>query len=155
MNQEQVIKKYAGTEKDFTGRSFRGSHWVDKTFIGGIYQQVDFSHSYLDCSSFNEADLSWAQFIRVSMYETGFENCHMEGTDFSWADLGECNFSNVNLSRARFRNATFSQTSFKNANLSYADLTGARKFDSCVCQGTIFYETIMPDGNIRSDKNVS
>ena len=153
MNQAEIIKKYAGTEKNFAGRSFRGSHWVDKTFIGGIYQQADFSHSYLDCSGFDEADLSLAQFIRVSMYESSFANCYMEGTDFSSADFGQCNFSNVNLSRAIFRNATLNETGFKNANLSYADFSEAKEFDLKYSKNIIFYETIMPDGSIRTDIN--
>lgn len=75
----------------------------------------------------------------------------MEGVDFTNARFGQVLFSKVDLSRAIFRNAIFEEAGFSKANLSYVDLRGAKKFIIESCENVIFYETIMPDGSIRSD----
>ncbi len=152
MDREELIRKYAGGEKDFTGRSFRGVDRRDKTVKGGIYREADFSNSYFDGSSFVEADLSFAKFVRTRIYESVFaENCYMEGADFSYATFGQITFCNVDLSRAIFRNARLSETGFYDVDLSYADLSGARRFNEVRIENVLFYETIMPDGSIRTD----
>ena len=152
MDREKLIRKYAGGEKDFTGMNFRGVDWRDKTIRGGIYRETDFSNSYFDSSAFREVDLSFAKFDRVRMYEGGFQDCYMEGADFSYAVFGQISFYNVDLRRSIFRNATFDEAGFHNANLSYADLSGAKKLITQSFENVIFYETIMPDGSIRTDK---
>jgi uncharacterized protein YjbI with pentapeptide repeats len=152
MDREEFLRLYARSEKDFTGKSFRGANWIDRIVIGGIYHRTDFSQASFIRSGFDKADLSFARFIGARMYESGFGwNCYMEGVDFSYAVFSQCNFSRVDLSRVIFKNATISETSFTHANLSYADLSGAKEFDSCSCRGTIFYATIMPDGSVRTD----
>ncbi len=152
MDREELLRRYAGGEKDFTGRSFRNSNWIDEIVRGGIYREADFSNAYFVRSGFDQADLSFSKFVGARMYESGFgRTCCLEGIDFTYAVFGQCNFSEVDLRGAIFRNATISETSFTNANLSYANLRGARKFSSCSCEGTIFYETIMPNGSIFTD----
>ena len=152
MDREELLRRYAGGEKDFTECSFRGCHWVDNIVIGGIYHRSDFSEANFTRSGFDKVDLSFAKFIGVRMYESGFGwDCCMEGVDFSGAVFSQCNFQKVNLSGVMFRNATISETSFRDANLSYADLSGVKELDSCSLRGTIFYKTIMPDVSIRSD----
>ena len=151
MDREELLRKYAGGEKDFTGQSFQDADWIDNIVIGGIYHRTDFSGASFIRSGFDKADLSFANFRRVRMFESGFGwDCCMEGIDFSNASFSQCNFKGVDLTRAIFRNATISETSFKNANLSFVDLRGVKEFDSCSCRGIVFYETIMPDGSIRS-----
>jgi uncharacterized protein YjbI with pentapeptide repeats len=152
VDREELIRKYAGGEKDFTGGNFRSANWISKRVRGGIYREANFSDAYFDGSSFVEADLSFAKFVRVRIYESVFaKNCYMEGADFSYAVFGQVTFCNVDLSRAIFRNARLSETSFENANLSYADFRGARRFNEVSFENVIFYETIMPDGSIYTD----
>ena len=139
MDREELIRKYAGGEKDFTGRSFRNADWVDKIVRGGIYREADFSNSYFDASGFDEVDLSFAKFIRVRMYESGFgKTCCLEGIDFSYAIFGQCNFSGVNLSQAVFKNATLGEVSFRNVDLSYVDLSGVERFNEVSFKNVIF-----------------
>lgn len=75
----------------------------------------------------------------------------MEKINFTSAKFGQVGFSNINLTRAIFRNAILSEVSFKDVNLSYADLSGAKQFIIGRCKNTVFYETIMPDGSVRTD----
>jgi len=152
VDREELLEKYAGTEKDFTGQRFVGANWIDKIVIGGIYHRTNFRDASFIRSGFDKADLSLANFSGARMFESGFGwDCYMERIDFSYASFSQCNFQGVNLTRAIFRNSTISETSFKNANLSHVDLSGVKEFDSCSCKGIIFYETIMPDGSIRTD----
>jgi uncharacterized protein YjbI with pentapeptide repeats len=73
MDREELIRKYAGGEKDLTGGDFIRSHWIDDTARGGIYQEADFSNSYFDSSGFHDCNLSFSKFTRVRMYESSFE----------------------------------------------------------------------------------
>ena len=149
IDREELLEKYAGTEKDFTGR--RRGGLISQSIEGGIYREADFRDRYFDCGSFVEVDLSFANFNCIRMYESNFRNCYMEGIDFTSAEFGQVGFNNVDLTRAIFRNATLSEVSFYKVDLSYADLSGAERFNEVSIKNTIFYETIMPDGSIRTD----
>ncbi len=150
MDREELIRKYAGGERDFTGRKIQ-AHWNDRVDKGIIYQQADFSNSYFDSSGFDECDLSFTKFLYARMYESGFGRSYMPGADSTYTTFSQCNFIDVELRSAVFRDTTLSEVNFRGSNLAYADLRGAREFSSCFCEGTIFYETIMPDGSIRTD----
>ena len=150
MDREELIRKYAGGEKDFTGGNFRSADWRDKIFRGGIYREADFSNAYFDSSHFMEADLSFAKFVGIRIYEGSFMNCYTEGADFSYATFGQVAFEKVNLSRAIFRNSTLSETGFYNTNLSYVDLRGVKRFNEVSFKNVIFCDTIMPDGSMRT-----
>ncbi len=148
MDREELLRLYAGGEKDFTGQSFGGLR--NQRIRQGIYRETDFSEQEFDGGHFREVDLSFANFRRVRMFESSFRNCYMEGIDFSNAVFGQVLFNKVDLSRAIFRNAVFEEAGFSRANLSYVDLRGARKLIIESCKNVIFYKTIMPDGSIRS-----
>jgi uncharacterized protein YjbI with pentapeptide repeats len=70
----------------------------------------------------------------------------MEGADFSYAHFGQASIENADLRGAIFKGADFVEGSIRNANLSYADLSGAKNFIRY--KSVIFYETIMPNGQI-------
>jgi uncharacterized protein YjbI with pentapeptide repeats len=89
MDREELIRKYAGGERDKTGRNCRGANWQDEVDIGIIYHQADFSNSYFDSSGFVECDLSFSKFVNVRMYESTFEDCYMPGADFTYATFGQ------------------------------------------------------------------
>jgi uncharacterized protein YjbI with pentapeptide repeats len=150
MDREELIRKYAGGEKDFTGEDFRNSLWVDEIVRGGIYQEADFCNSNFVRSGFDKCDLSFTKFVRTRMNESGFGRSYMPGVDFTYAIFGQCSFIEVDLREAIFRNATIGETYFDKCNLAYADFREAKKlcFNS---ENSIFYETIMPDGSIRTD----
>ncbi len=151
MDREELIRKYAGGERDKTGRNCRGANWNDRVDKGIIYHQADFSNSYLDSSGFDECDLSSAKFVRARMYESTFEDCYMPGADFRGATFGQVGFNYVNLRGAIFKNTDLVETNFNGCDLTYANFTGAREFSLSDCRDCIFYETIAPDGSIRTD----
>ncbi len=150
MDREELIRKYAGTERDFTGQRF-GVGLTDQIIRGGIYSRTNFNEGFFESSSFIEVDLSFADFSLIRMYESSFMNCFMEGTDFTAAEFGQVIFKNVNLTKAIFRGAVFSEFDFSRTDLSYVDFRGAKDFDCVGFNDVIFYETIMPDGSIRTD----
>ena len=98
IDREELLEKYAGTEKDFTGQSFGGLR--DGSIRGGIYKNTSFSDEYFDGASFREVDLSFADFRHVRMYESSFRNCYMEGADFTSAKFGQVIFYEVDLTSA-------------------------------------------------------
>ena len=149
IDREELLKKYAGTEKDFTGRRRGGLR--DQSIKGGIYREADFSRRYFDCGSFIEVDLSFANFRGVQMYESSFENCFMESANFTSAKFGQTGFFEVDLTRAIFKNAILGEAGFCDANLSYVDFSGAKRFNEVRFDNVVFYETIMPNGSIRTD----
>jgi|GEM_PF-2758028 len=155
IDREELLRLYAGGEKDFTGQKFRGSRWVDQDPKGGIgiFRETNFTRSFFDGSGFRNADLSFANFTMVRIYETFFaENCYMEGVNFSYAVFGQVTFYDVNLTKAIFKNTTFEEAGFENANLSYANLSGATKLVSGRCKNVIFHETIMPNGSVYTGR---
>ncbi|WP_072044898.1 pentapeptide repeat-containing protein [Aliterella atlantica] len=143
-------KKYAGGERDKTGRNCRGANWRDEVDIEIIYHQADFSNSYFDSSGFSGCDLSFSKFLYVRMYEGGFADCYMPGANFTYATFGQVVFNDVDLRSAIFKNTDLVETSFRRCNLAYADFTGAREFFRPFKE-CLIYETIMPDGSIRTD----
>lgn len=48
IDREELLRKYAGGEKDFTGQSFVGADFRSKIFRGGIYTRADFSEALLN-----------------------------------------------------------------------------------------------------------
>ena len=153
IDREELLRLYAGGEKDHTRKSFRGTRWRDRIARGGIYRETNFSNTYFEGSGFRDADLSFANFSRVRIYECFFvKNCYMEGTDFSDAVFGQVTFYDVNLSRSIFRNVVFEEAGFKNADLSYADLSGATGLRTYRCKNVIFHETIMPNGAVYTGR---
>ena len=151
MDREELIRKYDGGERDFTGENFRGVHWNDRVYKRIIYQQTDFSNSYFDSSGFSGCDLSFAKFVRARMYEGGFADCYMPGADSRGATFGQIVFNDVDLTSAIFKNTDLVETSFTRCNLAYADFTGARNLRLRPFKECLIYETIMPDGSICTD----
>lgn len=152
IDREELLRLYAGEEKDFTGQSFRGTRWKDRTAKGGIYRETNFSGAYFESSHFIEVDLSFANFRRVRMYESTIGNSYMEGADFSNAIFGQALFYDVDLTRAVLRNAVFEEAGFHYADLSYADLSGAKGLRTYECKNVIFHETIMPNGAVYTGR---
>jgi uncharacterized protein YjbI with pentapeptide repeats len=147
MDREESIGKYAGGEKDFTGRDFRSADCYEKIFRG-IYREANFANARFDGCSFEESNLSFAKFTNVRLYETMFNDCFMEGADFSYAHFGQAGFFGANLRGAIFTDANFFEGDFTDCDLSYADLSGAKKLTVSACVNVIFHETIMPNGQI-------
>lgn len=83
----------------------------------------------------------------------------LPGADLSGAVLRDANLSGADLSTANLTNASLARTNLSTANLKGAQLDGAKlglanlkdaQLDGASLTGTVFYETIMPDGSLRS-----
>jgi hypothetical protein len=73
-------------------------------------------------------------------------NCQLSNTNFSRSNVSNGKFDNANLTGANFTNANLS-----GANLSHANLTSAIMISVTTDSNTIFCQTTMPDGTIRTD----
>ena len=56
MDREELLRLYAGGERDFTGVSFQDANWVDNIVRGGIYHRTDFSGASFIRSGFDKAE---------------------------------------------------------------------------------------------------
>jgi uncharacterized protein YjbI with pentapeptide repeats len=152
MDREELIRKYSGKEKDFTGRDFRSADCYEKIFRG-IYREANFANARFDGCSFEESDLSFAKFTNVYLTHTTFNGCFMKGVDFSYAYFGQAGiYEGANLRGAIFKGANFIEGSIHDADLSYADLSGAKNLSVASCVNVIFHETIMPNGQIYTGR---
>lgn len=102
---------------------------------------VNLAGSSLRCANFRGAELA----------HVWFKGADLSNANFNGASLNKTTFQGAKLEGATFRGAFIEETNFSGADLSYADLTGADGIDLAYWDGTIFHETIMPDGSIRTN----
>ncbi|MCL1472768.1 pentapeptide repeat-containing protein [Argonema antarcticum] len=151
MDAEELLRRYATGERDFTGVKLPGVRSIDKNLRGAIFREADLSNACLDWTNLSYADLSYANLKGARLGEAALQGANLEYADLSNAVFGQTSFSDANLSHANLRYAILTEASFFDGNLSYADLSGASGFSINRCQGATFCETIMPDGSIRTD----
>jgi uncharacterized protein YjbI with pentapeptide repeats len=97
------------------------------------------------------SSLKGANFRGAQLAHVWFKGSDLTSADFNGASLNKTEFQGAKLEGATFRGAFIEETNFSGADLTGADLTGADGIDLAYLDGTIFNETIMPDGSIRTD----
>ncbi|MBW4532885.1 MAG: pentapeptide repeat-containing protein [Pleurocapsa minor HA4230-MV1] len=122
MDREELLKRYAAGERDFTGVDLSGANLMevaleDIIFENAILRGTKFKWSLLDRAIFRNANLENANFMLA----------HLEGADFRGANLRNCIIVETTLIRANFKGAI-----------------GA----GYVPAGGYTYKTILPDGSI-------
>lgn len=129
--------------------------WQRCYFDGKSLSKINISgtNTKLRDSSFNRADLSYAnlehvdgfrtKFITATLIETNFKNARLIDADFSRATLEKANFEGANLRGARFFRANAKGANFKNAEMQTADLSHAN-----------FSNAIWTDGRICKEDSI-
>lgn len=167
MNVEQLLRRYADGERDFTGVEiveFRLRHLTEINLSGADFRyanlqklvrytegiKLDFSganlrglnleYAHFEHANFQKADLSY-----TDMWCAALHAADLSDADLSGAKLHEAIFYKVNLSRANFSGAHLLDTHFDYADLTEANFSYARKvnFGNAYLQ-----DTIMPDGSL-------
>lgn len=101
MDREELLRRYAAGERDFSGMDFKG---------------LDLSHIK------NEQMLAQAD---NPVYATGKENYPLNRCIFRGANFSYTNFSNTHLLLCDFRDTVCFRANFSNSSFSGTDFTGA------------------------------
>lgn len=73
--------------------------------------------------TFKECNLSYGNFIGLSLKKTVFQNCILRETDFSQSDLSESDFQGSDLLNARFKDTVLLKADFRKATNYLIDPT--------------------------------
>jgi hypothetical protein len=167
-------------DSNFTGANFENANLASITisntdmsgakFVGASLAKADLNGSDLSGANLQSADLSQAKFSNVKLGSASFLGASLiktilRGIDLSEAELTNldssgADFSDGNLTNARvsgyLTGANFSGADLTGANFSGADLTGAKfsgakGFDADAHTGTTFKNTVLPNGDTRTD----
>ncbi len=141
MDREEFFRRYDAGERNFMGYS--GS-------IGSCLGNL------------NGINLQNAILLNNSLDQSFLINANLSHVNFEGSDLVGCFFNNSNFRNANLRNCDLTGADLTGADLTGADLTGAdltgaflldtnltgANITNVKTSGTIFHETIMPDGRI-------
>lgn len=143
---EEILKRYAAGEREFL--------YIDLS--GADLSKVDFGERRLRNITYIERiKFIYANFTNANLSGANFQGAFMEFINLTNANLSGANLENAqlagaNLRDANLKNANLCGTNFAGADLTNADLSGAIwGFNG---KDTIFNNTILPDGTIRSER---
>lgn len=95
---------------------------------------------YANCSGVMCKDKSWAGsdlegclFVDSVLTNCSFENCDLSAADFSRSDMRNCNF----------KGAILNHTDFERCDLTGADFRGAKMISTALFKNTILAQTLM------------
>ena len=122
---EELLRRYAAGERDFSGAHLDGADLIGADLIGANFSDADFFGADLSDATVSRADLG-----RATLTATRLVGANLNSTDLSSADLRGANlFSTTllaaNLSSADLRGATLRDATLRDANLSDANLSNA------------------------------
>ncbi len=169
---EELLKRYAAGERDFTGFEVRDDrvddYWkledVDLSgiilkggslyYISGFLQGINLSGADLrkldlSRSDFQQANLSGANLSRTCLWRATFYYANLSGANLSRTDLQEAQFFEADMRGVNLSQAKILDTSFSGANLMGANFTKLRK-----CQGFSIRKTNL-NGADFSDTDLS
>lgn len=162
MDAEELLKRYAAGERDFSGLNLRGAklNGVDPSIDDlGAYNKPYENGIAADLSGINlsEADLTDAE-----LSGTNLSNANLSRANLNRAGLGQCNLTNTNFRGANLTEAYLScaeldGTDMREANLFYAeisqtyfgaDVRGAKNVNTVNFTGTPVRGLVLEDGTI-------
>ncbi len=152
MTAEELLRRYAAGERDFTGVDLSESKLSFANLRNIILKDAYLGYVVMDDTDLSFADLSGANMEGISLGESILQGANLTGAILIDAVFGQTFLGDANLSYADLTGANLSESSFDNVNLSHADLTAATGFYIEMFKDAIFDETVMPDGSIRSSE---
>lgn len=147
MTAEELLERYAAGERDFSGIEVRATDELVSANLTGI----NLSGSLLAEMILDRVDLSDAILRNTHFGQTDLSGANLQRADLSGASLGHGSLDNADLTDARLIGAYLQGTDMSNVNFTRSNLTGAKTSDSPYFVGSMFNNTIMPDGTIRTD----
>ena len=152
MNAQELLKRYAAGERDFTEVFVDGADEL----AGADLSEIDLSGAELDEMLFDFTVLKGAKLVGTGFGQSGLNCADLQEADLSRARLSHATLDGSNLTRAKLIGVDLSSTSMLSVNLTEANLTGAMFSEEeeiflAMTDGIIYQNTIMPDGSIRTD----
>ena len=139
MEAEELLRRYAAGERDFTGIQISRCDLRDVDLSGANFTKASFK-GRVDLSG---ANLSGANFTKAYLGGVDFRGTNLSGANCRDAYLSGTELEEVNFTRANLVNAVFAGA-IDNGIFIDADLSGA-SFSESVALGTIFYRANMDD----------
>ena len=147
MTAEELLRRYAAGERDFSGVSLRGLDFSNCDFRGIILSNADLSMTGWERANLSNADLSGAYF-----HDGGLNNAILIEANLSRASLQDCALIGADLTDACVEETQFgNEPLLKRANLTGVDLSKASidlpgGIDNPRIAGAILCDTTLPDG---------
>ncbi|MDY6897129.1 MAG: pentapeptide repeat-containing protein [Cyanobacteriota bacterium] len=167
---EELLQSYEKGERDFAGIYLYNEDFYD-------YDYIDLSRINLKGAMFRDFSFfgfsNKVNFTGANLSDTGLEQQMLEGFNFSGANLSnvnlcqstldgsnlsKCNLSGANLKSVGLTRSNLHGVNFSRANMESVKLAGIKLTNvnlsgaiNLWLDGAIFDNTIMPDGNIRTD----
>ena len=162
MNGEELRRRYATGERNFSGLNLRGVN------ISGISPDLDLAAYDELCPEFaadlSGINLSGANLRGAILAGSNLTNANLSNANLMRAALDGCNLTKTNLSNANLTRAILNQvdlegTNMRGANLLYAeisgayfrpttDMRGARNVKTVDFTGTPIHGLVLEDGTI-------
>ena len=147
MTAEELLERYAAGERDFSGVEVRASDEL----VGSNLTGINLSEAILAEMILERVDWSDAILINAHFGQTALNGANLQRVDLSGATLTFGSLDDADLTDARLIGADLEGTDMRNVNFTRSNLTGAKTSDNPYFIGSIFNNTIMPNGDIRTD----
>ena len=163
MKAEELLKRYAAGERDFSGVDLReidlsrvnlpGINLSQADLIGADLRGSDLSDANLTVANLAGARLRQTRFDRADLSGANLQCAVLEGAIMESANLSRADLTDANLAGARLMKADLFGARINYANLTQTNLKDARGFDFVHCEdGCIIVDrTIMPNGEIEQE----
>ena len=144
----------------FLGINASGASLSNADVNGSVFSSGLFVNADLNEAVFKECDFSNANLQGTSLIGTDFSGCVLSSANLTSADGSATDFSGCNLTGATlsgqfpsssFQGSILTGADFSGSDLTQADFTGATGFDASSYSNVTFFETILPDGTVRTD----
>jgi uncharacterized protein YjbI with pentapeptide repeats len=166
----ELLERYAAGERKFTGYritsggdelrgDLTGINLIDaslaKVYMEGIiFINADLRGAALTDCCLDAADLTNADLRGCSLRGANFRSANLTGADLRDARFENTDFSGANLTDANLSGTTLDALFRYNANLTRTNLRGAKireQLKETIWNEAILLDTIMPDGNVRTN----
>jgi uncharacterized protein YjbI with pentapeptide repeats len=95
---------------------------------------------------FDQTNWAFAQLNNVKMQSSTFVQANFAHVTMTSSNLAGANFRGVNFTLARLMGSLFANAEMQGADFTYANLRGAKGLGTRFLAGTIWHNTICPDG---------
>ncbi|WP_137283854.1 pentapeptide repeat-containing protein [Halorussus salinisoli] len=115
----------------------------------------------LDGAIFRDVELSDTDWLaEMTLTDSRFVNCNLEGTDLGGADLRYSHFEGVDAQRVNLRGANLEHVEFDRTDLREADLCGARLYyvvfeDARIAESTTFGDKVVYEEEIAESDDLA
>lgn len=147
MDREELLRRYAAGERDFSGVFLR---WLD--FSDCDLSGINLSNADLESTLWEGANLSEANLSGAFLAYSGLNNANLTEANLSRARLQDCTLTGANLTDACVRGAMFgNEPHLVGANLTGVDLSQASidlpgGIDNPRIADVILCDTTLPNG---------